>query len=251
MMLRRLPKPSVIAHRGASAYAPENTLAAFELAVEQSADAIELDAKLSSDEQVMVIHDQTVDRTTPHSGRVRDYSAALLNAMDADTHFDAAYSGETIPTLAQVFERVGQRIFINVELTNYASPGDALPKRVAEVVRRYQMQSRVLFSSFNPLALLRIGRCLPECPRGLLCESGKRGRLARGRFGRLLHYDTLNPELNDVTTKLVQGVHRRGKKLLVYTVNQEEDMRRMFDLGVDGIFTDDPLLAQKVRREMH
>jgi glycerophosphoryl diester phosphodiesterase len=181
---------------------------------------------------------------------VREIPAHLLNAMDAGSYFDVAYKGETIPTLAQVFERVGQRIMINVELTNYASVNDALPDRVAELVRQYQMQSRVMFSSFNPIALIRIARLLPECPFGLLTEPGRKGRLGRSWVGRLLKYNSLHPEVGDVTERLVHAVHRRGKKMLVYTVNQEEDMRRLFAWGVDGIFTDDPLLAQKVRREM-
>src|SRR5512147_1683568 len=98
-MLSHIPNPAIIAHRGASAYAPENTLAAFDLAARQGAHAIELDAKLSADQQVVVIHDQSVDRTTTHLGKVSKLSLAEIKKMDTGSHFDIAFRGEPIPTL--------------------------------------------------------------------------------------------------------------------------------------------------------
>ncbi len=241
-----LPRPAIIAHRGASAYAPENTLAAFKLALQQSADAIELDAKLTADGQVVVIHDQTVDRTTLHRGYVKHLRLAELRKMDAGSHFDVAFQGEAIPTLEEVFKAVGQLTYINVELTNYTSITDQLPEKVAELVKSCRVGQRVFFSSFNPIALLRIRRLLPEAPAGLLAGNGFLGLLARSWPGRWLGYQSLHPELGDVTPGLIASTHQRGKKIFVYTVNREEDMRRMFEMGVDGIFTDDPILAEKV-----
>jgi glycerophosphoryl diester phosphodiesterase len=245
MLFEALPHPAIIAHRGASAYAPENTLAAFKLALQQGADGIELDAKLSTDGHVMVIHDQTVDRTTPFHGNVGDLRLAELRKMDAGSHFDCAFKGEPIPTLEEVFKAVGQLTYINVELTNYASPFDQLPEKVAELVRHFKLSHRVFFSSFNPIALLRIRRLIPEAPIGLLAFPGIRGRLARGWPGRLVQYQSLHPQVADATTALVNRVQRRGCWVYVYTVNREDEMWRLFALKVDGIFTDDPLLAQK------
>lgn len=250
-MLTEIPKPAIIAHRGASAYAPENTLAAFKVALQQSADAIELDAKLSADGVVVVIHDQSVDRTTPHTGRVRDLRLSDLRKLDAGSHFDIAFQGEMIPTLEEVFKAVGQLTLINVELTNYASLTDDLPDRVADLVRQYRLQQRVLFSSFNPIALARIHHQIPEAPVGLLALPGRWGWLARSWAGRWLGHDCLHPEARDVTPELVQRVHRQGKKIFVYTVNREEDMRRLFEWDVDGIFTDDPILAQGALKSVH
>jgi len=249
MLFQDLPTPAIIAHRGASAYAPENTLAAFRLALQQGADGIELDAKLSADQQIVVIHDQTVDRTTPHHGAVRDFRLSDLRKMDAGSHFDIAFKGEAIPTLEEVFKAVGQLTYINVELTNYASITDSLPARAVELVRQYKLAHRVLFSSFNPIALARVRRLAPEIPIGLLAFPGRKGGLARSVLGRLLHYQSLHPEVNDVNPALVNRVHRQGNKMVVWTVNQTEQMRHLFGLGVDGIFTDDPILAQKVLRE--
>jgi glycerophosphoryl diester phosphodiesterase len=246
MIFDDLPNPAIIAHRGASAYAPENTLAAFKLALQQGADAIELDAKLCADGQVVVIHDQTLERTTAHHGRVRDYRLNDLRKMDAGSHFDVAFKGEPIPSLEEVFRAVGQLTFINVELTNYASITDELPEKVADLVRQYKLAHRVLFSSFNPIALVRIRRLVPEAPIGLLAMPHKKGALARSWIGRLLRYQCLHPEASDVSLPLVNNVHRRGGRVFVWTVNQAEEMQRLFEMWVDGIFTDDPLLAQKV-----
>jgi len=250
MRLGELPQPAIIAHRGSSAYAPENTLAAFELAMRQGADAIELDAKLSADGQVVVIHDQTVNRTTPSTGRVNELTLAELRKMDAGSHFDIAFKGESIPTLDEVFKAVGQLGIVNVELTNYTSITDALPEKVAALVKQHKLGQRVIFSSFNPFALLHIRRLIPEAPIGLLALQGRKGVLARSWLGRLTGYQSLNPQVCDVTPDLVSWVHQRGCKVFAYIVNKENDMRELFAMGVDGIFTDDPVLAKQMRQEI-
>jgi len=246
-MLSELPRPTIFAHRGASAYAPENTLAAFKLAVEQHADAIELDAKLTTDGQVIVIHDQTLKRTTGAEGRVVQMSLAALRELEAGSYFDPRFAGEKIPTLAEVFETVGKQIFINVELTNYASPNDSLPEKVSELVQKFGLAQHVMYSSFNPQALRRAHRVLPELPLGLLASPGWSGAVARSFLGRLVPHQALHPELGDTSPALVQRAHRSGRRVHVYTVNRPEDMQRLFTLGVDGIFTDDPLLALRIR----
>lgn len=248
--LSNLPKPAIIAHRGASAYAPENTLAAFKLALQQGADAIELDAKLSADGHVVVIHDKTVDRTTPLHGNVRDFIMADLHKMDAGSHYDVTFRGEPIPTLEEVIKAVGQLTYINVELTNYASPRDSLSDKVAELVKRYKLVPRVFFSSFLIFPLLRIHRLLPEVPISLLLAPGKRGKLSRSLMNRFVPHHNLHLALRDVTGKLVEEVHKQSRKIFVYTVNEETDLRRLFELGVDGVFTDDPLLAQAVLKDV-
>jgi glycerophosphoryl diester phosphodiesterase len=245
-MLTHIPNPAIIAHRGASAYAPENTLAAFELAVRQKADAIELDAQLTVDGHVMVFHDDTLDRTTGAQGRLVDSKMADLRRLDAGSHFDVAYRGEPIPTLDEVFDLVGRQTYINIELKNYPSLKDHLPEKVAAIVKKHNLAERVMFSSFNPLALIRIRRILPQIPIGLLADSGKKGAWARSWIGTFMRYQSLNPALEDVDQRLVERTRRRGCRLLVYTVDRSEDMRRLFHMGVDGIFTDDPLNARQV-----
>ena len=248
-MITSLPQPIIFAHRGASAHAPENTLVAFELALEQHADAIELDVKLSLDGYVVVIHDATVDRTTGSRGRVKDLSLASLKALDAGNFFSEKYRGEKIPTLAEVFEAVGKRTFINVELTNYNTPRDGLVEAVCTLIQKFGLQEHVMFSSFFASNLTKARSFLPEVPRGLLAFNGLLGAWARSfgfAFGK---YQALHPNIKDVTPEQVQRVHRLKRRIHVWTVNAADDMRRLFRWDVDAIFTDDPQLAVQVREE--
>lgn len=248
-MIDTLPRPVIFAHRGASAHAPENTLAAFELALAQGADGIELDVKLSADGKVVVIHDATVNRTTGSSGRVKDLSLAEMRSLDAGSFFSEKFTSEKIPTLEEVFETLGKRMFINVELTNYNTPADHLVETVCMLVKKFNAQKRVLFSSFLPSNLSRARSYLPEVPSGLLALNGFLGAWSRSfgfSFGK---YQALHPNIKDTTHEQVQRVHRLGKRIHVWTVNTEADMRRLFGWGVDAIFTDDPQLAVRVRGE--
>lgn len=248
-MLASLPQPVIFAHRGASAHAPENTLAAFELALEHGADAIELDAKLSADGHVVVIHDATVDRTTGVYGRVKDMSLAELRALGAGGFFSSHFSTEKIPMLEEVFETLGKRLFINIELTNYTTPRDHLVESVCILVKKFNLQKHVLFSSFYGLNLSKARGYLPDVPCGLLALNGLPGAWARSfgfAFGK---YAALHPNLVDVTREQIQRVHRLKGRVHVWTANPEADIRRLFGWGVDGIFTDDPRLAVRVRDE--
>jgi glycerophosphoryl diester phosphodiesterase len=237
-----LPRPTVIAHRGDKTYAPENTLAAFALAAEKGADAIEFDVQLTADEQVIVLHDPDLDRTTNGTGRVSKVPLAALRNLDAGAWFSEKFVGERIPTLEQVFETVGKRLYMNVELKNYATPGDNLVSKVVELVNKHGMQERTLFSSFLPHNLRKARLLLPEAPRGLLTMHGKWGYWGRV-FGWRGDYFALHPNLADVNSGLIERVHAAGKRVNVWTVNTEDDLQRMIGLGVDAIFVGDLELA--------
>lgn len=238
--------PLVIAHRGASRYAPENTLAAFRLAVEQGADAVELDAKLSADGEVVVIHDPTTDRTTGFRGEVRQLSLRQLKSLDAGSFFSAQFSGEPVPTLAEVFEAVGEQVLINVELTNYTSPGDALVEKVVALVQKYHLEERVLFSSFHPLNLFRAQRLLPQVPTAILALPGRAGWWARAGWMRRVSPWFVHPYFTDVTARYIAHQHTCNRKVNVWTVNAIADMTHLVEDGVDGLITDDPPAARQV-----
>ncbi len=244
-MFNQLTPPYFFAHRGASAYAPENTLAAFELAVQQGAPAIEFDVKVTSDGHVVIIHDQTVDRTTNGTGQVTKTSLAALRELDAGCKAKWHFSPrEKIPTLDEVFEAVGKKVFMNVELTNYATPFDALVPKVADLVKKHGLEKRVMFSSFFPHNLMAAARLLPDVPRGQLFLGAGAGWWQRA-WGRLISVQAEHPWKEDVTANYIENAHARGRRVQVYTVNTPEDMRQMRKLGVDAIFTDDPLAALK------
>jgi glycerophosphoryl diester phosphodiesterase len=237
--------PLVFAHRGASAHAPENTLAAFQRALDDGAPAIEFDVKLSRDGVVMVIHDQTVDRTTDGHGRVRSMTLSQLRALDAGSWFDSTFRGERLPTLDEVFARFGGRVFMNVELTNYGSPIDLLVPKVTLLIKKHRLQESVLFSSFMPHNLSTARRLLPEVPRGLLAFPSWRGDWQRV-VGRFMDLQAEHPFVGDITARYVEAIHARNRRVYSYTANDRAEMRRLFDLGVDGLFTDDPAVALKV-----
>lgn len=238
--------PLVFAHRGDSAHAPENTISAFRMATDKGAPAIEFDVKLSSDGQVIIIHDPTVDRTTNGHGKVGSFSLAALRDLDAGAWFHEQFRGERIPTLEELFATLGKRIFMNVELTNYATPNDGLVPHVVEMVKKFGLQDSVMFSSFFPKNLLTAARLLPEVPCGLLSWTGILGWPARTFGYRRKEYQAFHPNSEDATLGLVNRVHAAGKRVHVWTVNDGTEIKRLVGLGVDGIFTDDPVQALKV-----
>jgi glycerophosphoryl diester phosphodiesterase len=141
---------------------------------------------------------------------------------------------------------VSRKIFINVELTNYSSPTDDLPERVVELVKKFNLDERVMFSSFNMIALIRARRALPMVPLGLLTFLGFADASVRFkmiRFGPLL---ALHPNHEDVSHDIVAMLHRAKSRVHAYTVTDPDRMRRLIEFGVDGIFTPDPLLAQRL-----
>ena len=245
-MFEKFPRPTVYAHRGSSAHAPENTLAAFELAYAHQADAIELDVELCADQHLVVIHDSTVNRTTDGTGKVSDLTLSALRELDAGSSFSPAFRGEKIPILEEVFETMGKKLLVNVELKNYTHIWDDLPVRCAEMVKRFNLLDRVIFSSFNPVALFKVKRALPDVPAGLLTLPGRSGAWGRSWLGKLVPQDALHPEGGDTTPELIQRVHQNGKRVNVWTVDDPEAMVRFFSQGVDGLITNDPLLARQI-----
>lgn len=245
-LLNNIPTPVFFAHRGASAHAPENTLTAFKLAVEHQADGIELDAKLTVDNQVVVIHDQSVDRTTNGHGSVRHMSLAAIRELDAGSSFSIKFSDERIPSLDEVCETVGNKIYINIELTNYASPFDSLPERVAEIVLRHGLENQVIFSSFLQLNLIQIKKLLPDVPVAILASQGVSGWIARSRLGRISSPQVIHPHYSDVSSGFMEREKANGRRVHIWTVNGDDDIRKLLVMKVHGIITDDPLRTREI-----
>jgi glycerophosphoryl diester phosphodiesterase len=231
--------PLVIAHRGASLQAPENTIAAFCLAADLGADAIEMDAKLTADDRVVLHHDLRLERTTNGTGRVKSWKLNEIKQLDAGEKFDVSFRNERIPTLEEVIEAVGDRLLLNIELTNYASPFDALPDIVVRIIRQYGIQGSVLISSFNPKALLRVRKIEPEIQCGLLIKSSE-PRCLRRLLRIVVAHDAVHPSFGILGQNEMEEYKRSGKRVFVWTVNLYEDVIQMLRLGVDGIITDDP-----------
>lgn len=238
--------PLIIAHRGASAKAPENTLAAFELAIQEDADMIELDTKLTADKKVVVIHDQTVDRTTNGTGKVKDLTLAELRELDAGYLWGEAFQNEKIPTLEEVFEVCAEKILFNIELTNYLNPFDMLAEKIKTLIERFALKNDLLVSSFHPIPLRRFQKISPEIPIGFLAKPGYPGILSRSWLGRVMvNYQAIHPGKSDVSLDLVRKAHEYGHRIHPYTVNESDEMMKFLSMGVDGIITDNPALAHR------
>ena len=251
-MILHWRSPLIFAHRGASAHAPENTIAAFELAIQKKADVVELDTKLTSDEQVVVIHDQKVDRTTDGSGKVNNLPLAALRELDAGSHFGEDFQNEPIPTLEEALEVCAGKIFINIELTNHMTPFDTLAKKVSQLIAHFALENHILTSSFHPIPIRTFHQLSPTIPTGFLAKSGPAGFLSRSWLGRaIVHYQAIHPEKSDVSPNLVKKAHKYGQRVYPFTVNAPEEMAKLFNMRVDGIITDDPALARQIFDASH
>ena len=163
-----MKQPKIFAHRGASSYAPENTLPAFALAASQGADGIELDVHLTRDGQLVVIHDETLERTTNGSGWVKDHTLAQLQQLRADNH-TPGFADASIPTLEQVLELVKPTgMLVNIELKTSLIWYEGLEEKTVELVRAMGMEDRVIYSSFNHYSIEKVRQLDPEAETAYL-----------------------------------------------------------------------------------
>ena len=241
--------PLIFGHRGASAYAPENTLAAFRLALEQGADGVELDVTLSADGVPVVIHDDTLDRTTTGKGPVSRMTLADLKTLEAGypAKFGGQFAGQRIPTLSEVFEACGKRPIINIELKRDRSPGRQLARRVVDLIHAHGRQGRVIISSFQLSSLGRVKALDPELPVALLYMLPVLGpRLAKCLARRLPH-EAHHPAARALTAADIVWCHQQGLRVNAWTLDDEPGLRRLALDGVDGLITNRPDLAVRVR----
>jgi glycerophosphoryl diester phosphodiesterase len=226
--------PLIIGHRGASADAPENTMAAFSLAIEQGADGIEFDVQLCADGVPVIVHDDTVDRICDASGRVDQMTVAELQRLDLGMD-------QTVPTLDELFERFGRSILYNLELKTMSVTDRGLEAAVAERLIAHGLGAEVLVSSFSLFALRRIRPLLPPAIRlGFLRERAST-RLAC----RLAYADADHPDHRLVDAASMAWAERNGYRVHVWTVDDPDEARRLAALGVDGLITNRPAFLRR------
>ncbi len=217
------PGPLILGHRGASADAPENSLAAFVLAAEQGADGVELDVRLSADGHPVILHDYTVDRTTAGSGPVTTFGAAELAALG-------------VPSLDDLFEAFGPTLLYNVELKTFSLPASGLAAAVADRVEAYGLFDRVLISSFNPLALRRARRHFTRRTRLAYLHH----RALTRPLHRVARVEVVHPHFALVDPAYMAWAARHGYRVNVWTVDDAAVAKRMVDLGVHAIISNRP-----------
>jgi glycerophosphoryl diester phosphodiesterase len=221
----------VIAHRGASAYRPENTLSSYALAVEQRADMIEIDLHLTRDGEVVITHDEALEGLGGR-GEIADATLAQLRALDAG-------GGQRVPTLDEVLDCFGDTIPFNLEIKRGSSGLYlGLEELALQALRSRDLLERTLFSSFYDPVLARLRELEPGVRLALLVSPRDAERpLERAAS---VSAEALNPWFGMAKAELVAAAHAEGLAVYPYTVNPQEDMRRLLDLGVDGMFTNHP-----------
>ena len=229
-------RPVVIAHRGASAEAPENTIAAFELALEQGADGIELDVHLSADDHPVVIHDFTLERTTDGAGPVSGHRVRELKRLDAGAWRDRRFRGQRIQTLQEVLERFRDRARFWVELKGGSALYSSIEERVVSLLEIYDVVDRALVQSFDHEAIARIRALNREIRIGALVAQSpvERALLQPGAV------DAICPGGHLVTEALLAEIRGAGCDCYVWTINEPAQMDRLVGWGVSGIITDRP-----------
>lgn len=228
----------VFGHRGASAYAPMNTIPAFELAAQQGAHGIELDVHRSKDGFPVIVHDFTVDKATNGSGRVVDMTLAQLKELDTGSWFGDAFRGVRIPTLDEVFEAVGKRLFINVEIKSESETTDGVEQVVADCIARHAMSERVIVSSFNPHALLRFYQIMPQVPIGFLHMPDVEDKLLD--VMRDVPHQARHPYHVAIDAQYAASIKSQGYYINTWTVNDPSRAIALEQLGVDMVITDKP-----------
>lgn len=220
----------VIAHRGDTTTAVENTLPAFESALRMGVDGIELDLQLTKDGRVIVFHDWDLMRLGHRHLKIGETSWQELRAVPL-------VNGATLPTLEELLDLAGGRTLLNLELKTLFHFRSDLEKRVLEILKKFPQKESLLISSFNPFALWRIKQMAPEFWRGYLFKNKP---WLHQCLSPLVSPLSINAPFNHSHPALVAGTHKARRKFFVWTVNDESDMKRAITIGVDGIITDQP-----------
>lgn len=245
--------PLVIAHRGASAYYPENTMAAFEAAVDMNADMIELDVLLSKDRVPVVFHDAKLDAHSNGKGLVSNFTLKELKKLDAGSWFDVTFSDQRIPTLEAVLDFAAGKIALNIEIKTEAVTDqtvNGVEEKALSLVNEFGMQEHVLFSSFDYRAVKRLKEWAPNMPTAVLYEKKQSRNKLPSQLLEEYKADAFNCSYRQLTKRRLQDLNFHNIPFFVYTVDSKKRMQKLLDLGVMGIFTNKPdVLREVIGRE--
>ncbi|MBQ7147620.1 MAG: glycerophosphodiester phosphodiesterase [Pseudobutyrivibrio sp.] len=237
-------RPLVWAHRGASGYLPENTLPAFEKAVELGADGIELDIHKTRDGQLVVIHDEKIDRTSNGKGQIKDYTLEELRRYNYNaTHPECRHAD--IPTMREVFELIKPTdLQINIEIKTGIVFYDGIEADILAMTKEFGMEDRVIYSSFNHYSVMKIKELDPTARTGFLYMDGT---LNMPEYGKEHGVEALHPAFYNVQyPNFVERAHELGLKINTWTVNSKQYMKMACDMGLDGIITNYPDVALQI-----
>lgn len=228
----------VWAHRGAKGYYPENTLVSFEAAIKQGADGIELDVHLSKDGYVVVCHDEILNRTTNGKGFIKNYNLYELKQLDAGSWFDKKYKDEKLPMLDEVMELIkGTNITLNIELKAGSIFYQGIEEKVLKMVQKFNLVDRVIISSFDHHSIVKIKNINSEIKTGMLYMESLYNPL---KYIESLGVDAIHPNYTTLTEKLINDAVELNLDINTYTVNLEDDIKKLKHKSINAIITDYP-----------
>ena len=236
----------IFAHRGYSGKYPENTMIAFKKALECGVDGIELDVQLTKDGEVVIIHDETIDRTTTGKGFVVDYTYEELEKFDASFKFkDLGFN--KIPTLREYFQLVKDYdIVTNVELKTGINEYLGIEEKVWELIKEYNLEEKVIISSFNHFSVMRMKKIAPQLKYGFLSEDWI---IDAGKYTHSHGVQCYHPRFNNLVPDVIKELKKYNLEINTWTVNLEEDMKYLYSNNIDVIITNYPELAQEIKKE--
>ena len=234
--------PFVIAHRGISAKAPENTLASFSLAIDAPGiDMLELDVRLTKDEEVIVLHDRTLQRTSTGNGAARTYRMSELAQYDAGSWFNPSFRSERIPSLKDVLLLAKPTRWVNIEIKSdpfHGEPRGLLEQRVLDVVDQCGMRESVFFSSFDHDLIGNLKRLAPKAGTGVLYNLFRDFGRSPAKLARRANASVFICAKGELQRSMIDDAHKHAIAVYVYTLNSVRDAQKMIELGVDGIISD-------------
>ncbi|MBV7507259.1 glycerophosphodiester phosphodiesterase [Bacillus sp. sid0103] len=234
----------IFAHRGYSASFAENTLRAFIEAANAGADGLELDVQLTKDGEIVVIHDEKVDRTTDGKGFVKDFLYKDLRKLNANKKDNII---EPIPALTEVFEWLTtNKLLCNIELKNGLFPYKGMEEKIIKLIYKYQLVDRIIISSFNHYSIVYSFRLAPEIETAPLFLEGI---YMPWVYSKAIHAKGIHPKYSTISDEVILKTIDNGIAVRPYTVNNEVDLRRLFNINCTALITDDPVKALRIRKQ--
>jgi glycerophosphoryl diester phosphodiesterase len=235
----------IFAHRGYSALFAENTMEAFIAAEKANADGLEIDVQLTKDGEVVVIHDEKVDRTTTGSGFVKNFTFSEIRKFNANK---TAVKKEPIPSLIEVLEWMqSNKLVCNIELKNNLLPYEGMEEKVIRLIRKYNLMDRIIISSFNHYSIVLCYRTAPEIETAPLFNE----RIYMPWiYAQSIRAKGIHPKLASVSDDIIKGAIENGIAVRPYTVNKEADINRLLKINCTALITDDPVKALKLKKQM-
>lgn len=231
----------IFAHRGFAAKFPENTMIAFMESEKAKADGIELDIQMTKDQEIVIIHDEKVDRTTDGSGYVKDYTYKEIRTLNAAKKAKGL-SSEPIPSLVEFFDWMkGNSLICNIELKNNKVPYEGMLEKTIDLIRRYGYEDRIIFSSFNHYSLVESYRIAPEIERAPLLSDGI---YQPWIYANAICANGFHPNYRRIDKEMIQASEAYNIKVRAYTVNRPAAIKELIETGISGIITDEPEMAK-------